>query len=85
LDPVSADELWIELNNHRDAGMTIMLSSHQLPPEAAPDRYFIMEQGEIIAQGTPDEIRKKFKIQDGPLTLDNMLRAALRGRKVDDA
>ena len=53
LDPVSADELWIELNNHRNDGMTILLSSHQLPAEAYPDRYFIMEQGEIIAQGTP--------------------------------
>jgi len=85
LDPVSADELWIELNHHRDEGMTIMLSSHQLPPEAAPDRYFIMEQGEIITQGTPAEIRATLKIQDGPLTLDNMLRAALHNRKDNHA
>ena len=85
LDPVSADELWIELNNHRDEGMTIILSSHQLPPDAEPNRYFIMEQGEIIAHGTPDQLRSKLKIHDGPLTLDNMLRAALRGRKATDA
>ena len=39
LDPVSADELWIELNRHRNDGMTILLSSHQLPQEAHPDRY----------------------------------------------
>jgi len=81
LDPVSADELWIELNNHRNDGMTIVLSSHQLPPEAYPDRYFIMEQGEIIAEGTPDKLRAKLKIHDGPLTLDSMLRAALLQRK----
>ena len=81
LDPVSADELWVELNNHRNDGMTIILSSHQLPQEAYPDYYFIMEQGEIIGQGTPDTLRKKLKIGDGPLTLDSMLRAAIHDRK----
>jgi ABC-2 type transport system ATP-binding protein len=80
LDPVSADELWIQLNRHRNDGMTILLSSHQLPQEAHPDRYLIMEQGEIIADGSPDELRKGLKI-DGPLTLDAMLRAAILARK----
>ncbi len=83
LDPVSADELWIELNRHRNDGMTILLSSHQLPPDAYPDRYFIMEQGEIIAAGTPDDMRSKLGVKND-LTLDNLLRAAIlkkRGRK----
>ena len=82
LDPVSADELWIELNRHRSDGMTILLSSHQLPQEAHPDRYLIMEQGQIIADGSPDSLRAELHI-DGPLTLDSMLRAAIRARKVD--
>ncbi|MDD9955463.1 MAG: ABC transporter ATP-binding protein [Anaerolineaceae bacterium] len=82
LDPVSADELWIELNRHRNEGMTILLSSHQLPHEAWPDRYLIMEQGEIIGQGTPDELRASLGLgADDPLTLDSMLRAALRRRR----
>ena len=59
--------------------MTILLSSHQLPQEAHPDRYLIMEQGEIIADGSPDSLRRSLKI-DGPLTLDSMLRAAIRNR-----
>ncbi|HLV34801.1 MAG TPA: ABC transporter ATP-binding protein [Spirillospora sp.] len=80
LDPVSADELWIQLNRHRNEGMTILLSSHQLPQEAHPDRYLIMEQGEIIADGSPDSLRASLKI-DGPLTLDTMLRAAIHARQ----
>lgn len=80
LDPVSADELWIELNRHRNEGMTILLSSHQLPPEAYPDRYFIMEQGEVIAEGTPDEMREQLGVTDS-LTLDNLLRAAILARR----
>ena len=70
--------------------MTILLSSHQLPQEAWPDRYLIMEQGELISQGTPDELRASLGLgNDAPLTLDSMLRAALRRRKpprkADDA
>ncbi|MEP7291693.1 MAG: ABC transporter ATP-binding protein [Chloroflexota bacterium] len=83
LDPVSADELWIELNRHRTEGMTILLSSHQLPPEAYPDRYLIMEQGEVIAEGTPDDMRERLGVVDS-LTLDNLLRAAILRRRAQD-
>lgn len=80
LDPVSADELWVEMNRHRNEGMVILLSSHQLPQEAHPDVYIIMENGEIIAQGTPDDLRASLKV-DGALTLDALLRSAIRSRK----
>lgn len=81
LDPVSADDLWRQMNRHRADGMTILLSSHQLPAEAHPDRYVIMEQGEIIAQGTPDALRRELHIDAAEsLTLDTLLRGALRQR-----
>ena len=83
LDPVSADELWIELNRHRNDGMSILLSSHQLPPNAYPDRYFIMEQGEVIAEGTPDQMREQLNVKND-LTLDNLLRAAILRRRGHD-
>lgn len=82
LDPVSADELWYELNRHRGDGMTILLSSHQLPPEAYPDRYLIMEQGEVIAVGTPEQMRTELGVTDS-LTLDNLLRAAILARRAE--
>jgi ABC-2 type transport system ATP-binding protein len=47
LDPVSAGLLWDELERRRDAGMTILLSSHQTPP-VDPDRYLLMENGLLI-------------------------------------
>jgi len=80
LDPVSADDLWDELNGHRNDGMTILLSSHQLPQEAHPDHYFIMEGGEVIAEGTPESLRELLNI-DGYLSLDALLRSAIRARK----
>lgn len=80
LDPVSAEDLWQELDRHRSEGMTIMLSSHQLPYDAHPDRYVIMEQGELIAQGAPDELRQRYGIE-GQLSLDSLLRGALQARR----
>jgi ABC-2 type transport system ATP-binding protein len=80
LDPVSADDLWHQLHRHRAEGMTILLSSHQLPQEAHPDKYIIMEQGEIIAQGTPDELRALLQIT-GEMTLDALLRAAIQAKR----
>jgi len=47
LDPVSANLLWDELERRRDAGMAILLSSHQTPP-VDPDRYLLMESGRLI-------------------------------------
>jgi ABC-2 type transport system ATP-binding protein len=47
LDPVSASLLWDELERRRNAGMTILLSSHQTPP-VDPDRYLLMENGTLI-------------------------------------
>ncbi len=84
LDPVSADELWVQLNRHRNDGMTILLSSHQLPADAHADRYLIMEQGEIIADGSPDDLRATFSL-NGSLSLDDLLRAAIRARRGDAA
>ncbi len=81
LDPVSADDLWRELNGHRDEGMTILLSSHQLPQEAHPDRYLVLEGGEIIGEGTPDDLREEFELGDKAITLDNLLRAAILARR----
>jgi CO dehydrogenase/acetyl-CoA synthase beta subunit len=44
-----------------------------------------MEQGEVIAHGTPDDMREQLGVKND-LTLDNLLRAAIlrrRGHDVD--
>lgn len=77
LDPVSADNLWVELNRHRDEGMTIILSSHQLPHAAYPDRYLVMEMGELIADGAPEVLRETLALE-GVISLDDLVRAAIQ-------
>lgn len=71
LDPVSAGLLWDELERRRDAGMTILLSSHQTPP-VDPDRYLLMENGILIG----DMIRPEAVATQR--TLEELLADALR-------
>jgi ABC-type multidrug transport system ATPase subunit len=70
LDPVSAGLLWDELERRRDAGMTILLSSHQTPP-AEPDRYLLMENGTLIGDVPGDEAAAEDR------TLEELLADAL--------
>jgi ABC-2 type transport system ATP-binding protein len=81
LDPVSASELWSEFGEAAAAGAAIILSSHQLPHGALPDRYLVLEHGAIIASGAGAELD-----QDGTIaTLDSVLRGALEREAADDA
>ncbi|HET9014278.1 MAG TPA: ABC transporter ATP-binding protein [Thermomicrobiaceae bacterium] len=79
LDPVSADQLWRDLGVYRDAGMSILLSSHQLPGDVQPDRYLLMEAGEVVGDGSPAELRERLDLPEHA-TLDVLLRAALVDR-----
>ncbi|MEM8529447.1 MAG: ABC transporter ATP-binding protein [Chloroflexota bacterium] len=76
LDPLSADHLWDELSRMRDGGMGILLSSHQLPPQAIPDYYLVLELGRITALGTPDDLRTKLGL-GATVSLEDLLRTTV--------
>ncbi len=73
LDPEAAGKLWAQLAAHRAGGMAVLLSSHSLPPAARPDRFLVMEQGRLIADGVPE----MFGAPSGGFTLEALLGAAL--------
>jgi ABC-2 type transport system ATP-binding protein len=73
LDPEAATNLWVQLAALRDEGQTVLLSSHSLPPRARPDRFLVMEQGRLIADGTPEELG----IAPEGFTLESLLASAL--------
>lgn len=73
LDPVSSEELWRELRRAASMGSAVVLSSHQMPEGALPDRYLVLEEGTVLAEGTAEEIT-----QTGT-TLEDVLRATLAG------
>lgn len=76
LDPVSAEALWDILAETAEGGAAILLSSHQLPADALPDRYLVLEQGELLADGDPATLSERFQLREDH-SLDDVLRAAI--------
>jgi ABC-2 type transport system ATP-binding protein len=59
LDPVLRQELWTIFHELADAGSAVFVSSHVMDEAERCDRLLLMRAGEIIADGTPDEIRAR--------------------------
>jgi ABC-2 type transport system ATP-binding protein len=57
LDPESRREVWRLVSDLRDAGATVLLTTHYLEEaEALADRLEIMHAGRIVRSGTPTDI-----------------------------
>lgn len=60
LDPVGAHMLREIIKKLRERGCTVLLTTHYLAEaEELCDRLVIMNQGKVVASGTPEEIRGK--------------------------
>jgi len=60
LDPSSRRELWKILQELKELGKTIVMATHYTEEaEALADRVAIMNEGRIVAVGTPNELKKR--------------------------
>jgi ABC-2 type transport system ATP-binding protein len=69
LDPQSAVDLWAELQALRNTGTAVLLSSHALPGEAYPDRYVVIDGGQIITQVTREQFTRSPEAQRSVLSV----------------
>ncbi|MCU0313208.1 MAG: ATP-binding cassette domain-containing protein [Solirubrobacteraceae bacterium] len=69
LDPSSRATLWDEVRRLNDDGTTVFLTTQYLEEaEQLADRVGIIDQGRIVAEGTPDEL--KARVGDPVLHVD---------------
>jgi ABC-2 type transport system ATP-binding protein len=60
LDPQSRAHMWAEVRRLRDEGMTVFLTTHYLEEaDALCDRVAIIDNGEIVADGTPTDLKRE--------------------------
>ncbi len=60
LDPQSRAHMWDEVRRLRAEGMTVFITTHYLEEaDALCDRIAIMDYGRIVAEGTPDELKRE--------------------------
>ncbi|GAB4312972.1 MAG: ABC transporter ATP-binding protein [Candidatus Bipolaricaulota bacterium] len=57
LDPHGVEEVWEVLRALQDEGTTVLMATHNmLEAERLPTRLLIIEEGKLLADGTPQEI-----------------------------
>jgi ABC-2 type transport system ATP-binding protein len=60
LDPQSRANLWSHVRSLRDAGVTIVLTTHYLEEaDALADRVLVMDGGQIVADDTPEALKAR--------------------------
>jgi ABC-2 type transport system ATP-binding protein len=65
LDPQARRVLWRYLKELNKRGMTIFLTTHFLEEaDALCNRLAIVDKGKIVAEGTPDVLKKKYKVSN---------------------
>jgi ABC-2 type transport system ATP-binding protein len=60
LDPQARARMWDEIRRLRQAGTSIFLTTHYLEEaDALCDRLAIIDHGRIVAEGSPDELKRQ--------------------------
>jgi ABC-2 type transport system ATP-binding protein len=60
LDPQSRAHMWEEIRRLQTEGMTVFLTTHYLEEaDALCDRVAIIDNGQIVAEGTPAELKRE--------------------------
>ncbi len=64
LDPELREQLWNTFADLAAAGATLLVSSHVMEEAARCDRLLLMHEGRLVADTTPDELRRAWGSDD---------------------
>ncbi|MEV4169521.1 ATP-binding cassette domain-containing protein [Nonomuraea sp. NPDC049709] len=91
LDPQNRVNLWDRIRQLREAGTSVLLSTHYLDEaDALCDRLMIVDHGQVVAEGTPADLKREVSGDVITLRVDEPERAAetlkpmARETRVDD-
>ena len=60
LDPKTREEVWTYIETLRKRNMTLFLTTHYMEEAAEASQVAVIHQGEIIAEGTPSELKSQY-------------------------
>jgi ABC-2 type transport system ATP-binding protein len=66
VDPLARREFWRRINALAERRVTVMITTHFMEEAEYCDRLAIMAEGEILAIGTPEEIKKRERTAEQP-------------------
>jgi len=66
VDPLARREFWARVNALAESGTTCLVTTHFMEEAEYCDHLVLMSLGEVLAQGTPAEIKAKARSNDHP-------------------
>lgn len=66
VDPVTRREFWTHINGLVERGVTVMVTTHFMDEAEYCDRIGLVFRGQLIANGTPDELKAGVATEDDP-------------------
>ena len=66
VDPLARREFWQRINLLAESGVTVLVTTHFMDEANYCDRLLIMAEGETLAQGTPAEMKARFRTPQLP-------------------
>jgi ABC-2 type transport system ATP-binding protein len=64
LDPLLRRDLWATFHRLADQGAALLVSSHVMDEAGYCDELLLLRDGEVLASGTPDELREETRTRD---------------------
>ena len=61
VDPLARRDFWQRINALADSGVTVLVTTHFMDEANYCDHLVIMAEGEVLAQGTPAEMKARFR------------------------
>ena len=66
VDPLARREFWHRISALSEQGVTVLVTTHFMEEAEYCDRLVMMAEGEILAQGTPEEMKDRFRTANRP-------------------
>ena len=61
LDPQTRRSVWKSIHNiQKEKGMTVFMTTHYMDEASEADTMIILDNGEIVEVGTPDELKRRY-------------------------
>lgn len=60
LDPATRELVWELVDEQRERGLTVFLTTHYMEESVRAEKIVIIDEGKILVEGTPDELKSKY-------------------------
>ncbi|WP_392562102.1 ATP-binding cassette domain-containing protein [Orbus sturtevantii] len=66
VDPITRREFWLQINSLVEKGVTVMVTTHFMDEAEYCDRIGLVNHGQLIALGSPDQLKRAIATQAMP-------------------